>query len=63
MNEVKDPLEGKRVAGGFTRPPEYDSLPEGIKAEYTPREYAWLPQPLKDSIIEDSTLPEVPEDD
>lgn len=54
--------EGRRVAGGFTKHPDYDGLPEAIKAAYSPREYAWLPQPLKDSIIDDEINPEVPED-
>ena len=51
------------VAGGYTKHPDYDALPEAIKAMYTPKEYAWLPQPLKNSIIDDNILPEVPEDD
>lgn len=55
--------EGKNIPGGYTKHPDYDTLPEGIKAMYTPREYAWLPQPLKDTIIDDNVLPEVPEDD
>ena len=53
----------KLEPGGYQHHPDYDGLPEGIKAMYSPKEYAWLPQPLKDSIIEDSTLPEDPEDD
>jgi hypothetical protein len=55
--------ENQRVPGGFTRHPDYDGLPEAIKAEYSPRDYAWLPEPLKRSIIDDATLPEVTEDD
>lgn len=43
--------------------PDYDALPECIKAEYTEKEYIWLPEPLKRTIIEDSTMPEDPEDD
>jgi len=51
------------VAGGYTRHPDYDKLPESIKAMYSPKDYAWLPQPLKDSLIDDNVLPEVTEDD
>ena len=58
-----DPQEGANVPGGYTHHPDYDALPEGIKAMYTPKEYAWLPQPLKDNIIDDNVLPEVIEDD
>lgn len=50
-------------AGGYTNHPDYDKLPESIKATYSPKEFAWLPQPLKDSIMDDNTLPEVAEDD
>ena len=51
-------MSDKNKAGGFTHHPDYDALPECIKAEYTPKEYAWLPQPLKDSLLEDETTPE-----
>ena len=51
------------VAGGYTRHPDYDKLPESIKSMYSPKDYAWLPQPLKDSLIDDNVLPEVTEDD
>ena len=37
-------------------------LPEGIKAHVSPKEYAWLPDELKQSLIEDMTTPEVAED-
>lgn len=55
--------EGKRVPGGYTHHPDYDGLPESIKALYSPKDYAWLPEPLKRTIMEDNTLPEVAEDD
>jgi hypothetical protein len=55
--------DNTNVAGGYTKHPDYDSLPESIKAMYTPKEYAWLPQPLKNTILNDNTMPEVPEDD
>ena len=58
-----DPQEGQNVAGGYTHHPDYDNLPESIKAAYTPKEYAWLPDALKRTIIDDNVLPEVHEDD
>lgn len=56
----------KLKAGDFTRHPEYDRLPECLKNDdensnpsgYTAKEYAWLPEPLKASLIEDETMPE-----
>ena len=63
MASTGDHKENQRVPGGFTRHPDYDKLPESIKLEYSPRDYAWLPEPLKRSLLDDMTLPEVPEDD
>lgn len=42
--------------------PDYESLPEGIKANYTPKEYAWLDDESRNNLIQDITLPEVAED-
>lgn len=41
---------------------EYDALPEAIKTLYTPKEYAWLPPETRAALIEQETMPEVPED-
>jgi len=57
-------------ACGFHHHPDYDKLPECLKNDefdsnpngYTPKEYAWLPQVLKDSLIEDETTPETFDD-
>ena len=37
---------------------EYAKLPEGIKMVYSEKEYQFLPQVLKDSLIEDETTPD-----
>jgi len=57
-------------AGGFTNHPDYEALPECLKNDdmngnpsgYTAKEYAWLPQPLKNSLLEDETMPETYDD-
>lgn len=36
----------------------YDGLPEAIKSIYTPREYAWLSDAEKATLIERETEPE-----
>lgn len=41
---------------------EYDALPEALKQLYSPKEYAWLPPERRARLIEDETMPEVPED-
>lgn len=55
--------ENQRVPGGYTRHPDYDKLPESVKAMYSPKDYAWLPEALKATLVEDCTMPEVTEDD
>lgn len=42
--------------------PEYQSLPEGIKAAFTPKEYAWLDDESRRNLQRDLTSPEVGED-
>ena len=41
---------------------EYDALPEALKMLYSPKEYAWLPPERRARLIEEETMPEVPED-
>ena len=45
-----------RAAAHITSP-EYESLPDSIKAIYTPKEYAWLGEERK-RIIERETMPD-----
>lgn len=50
----------------YARRPDYMALPECMKNDaqnsnpngYTAKEYAFLPAPLKSTIIEDETTPE-----
>lgn len=49
MNDVV-----KEVIG----PGDYDSLPAGIKALYSPREYAWLSDAEKARLVSVETEPE-----
>lgn len=51
-------MSTNRRAGDFQHHPDYDALPESIKAMYSPKEYAWLPDALKSTLIEDETMPE-----
>lgn len=63
-------MSTNRKAGDFQRHPDYDKLPECMKNDeynsnptgYTAKEYAWLPQPLKDNLLEDETMPETYDD-
>lgn len=41
---------------------EYAALPEALKMLYSPKEYAWLPPERRARLIEDETMPKVPED-
>lgn len=41
---------------------EYAALPESIKAIYSPKEYAWMSPERRARLIEEETMPEVPED-
>ena len=45
----------------FKPHPDYQKLPEAVKAVYTPKEYAWLDDESRRNLIEDMTLPEVEE--
>lgn len=42
--------------------PEYNLLPEGIKASLSPKQFAWLDDESRRNIIPDMTQPEVAED-
>ena len=37
---------------------QYDDLPAAIKATYTAKEYSWLPDELKQNIIDRNCLPD-----
>lgn len=57
-------MAGTKAVSGFGHvfDAEYAALPEAIKAIYSPREYAWLPPERRARLIEEETMPEVPED-
>lgn len=38
--------------------PEYDELPEGIKAYYTRQEYAWMSDAQKAALLRRETEPD-----
>lgn len=42
----------------YTKHPDYDKLPQVIKDLYSPKEYAFLPETLKKSIIDNECLPD-----
>lgn len=46
----------------FNEHPDYKSLPESIKAMYSPKEYAWLDDESRNNLLQDITTPEVAED-
>lgn len=37
---------------------DYDSLPEALKAELTPKEWMWLPDSSKARFVQQATEPE-----
>ncbi len=39
-------------------PPGYDSLPEVVRHQISPKEYAWMPDAAKQRIVEDMTEPD-----
>jgi hypothetical protein len=45
------------------RHPDYDTLPKVIREMYTPKEYVYLPDELKRTLIEDETTPDVDDDE
>lgn len=48
---------------GYTKHPEYDALPESIKAVYTAKEFAWLGEYGRSRLMEVECCPEPEEDD
>lgn len=50
------------IESGQTPHPDYQSLPESIKAMYSPKEYAWLDDESRNNLLQDMTNPEVAED-
>jgi hypothetical protein len=59
-NNLKEML--KEFHENFDPHPEYQQLPEGIKASITPKEYAWLNDEARRNLQSDMTTPEVGED-
>lgn len=45
------------------RCPQYGTLPEILKGMVTEREYAWLPDAAKNTLIDDLTLPDADSED
>lgn len=41
---------------------EYDALPESVKARYSKTEYLWMGEWRRAGLVDEETLPEVPED-
>lgn len=41
---------------------EYQSLPEGLKLQYTRKEYEWLTKEGRERLVEQETMPEAYED-
>lgn len=50
------------MTDNFQHHPDYQNIPECIKSNISPKEYAWLPDELKRSLERDMTTPEVVED-
>ncbi len=42
--------------------PDYEALPEAIKATITEKEYTWMPDEERRNLQEDMTMPEYQED-
>lgn len=53
---------GAEAAFGPAFAAEYAALPEALKAIYSPREYAWMPPERRARLLEEETMPDVPED-
>ena len=46
----------------YTPHPDYDALPEAIKATFTEKEYSWLSDEERNNLQRDMTMPDVEED-
>lgn len=46
----------------FDHDKRYDELPEPIKGSYTPKEFAWLSDAEKASLVTNECLPDIEED-
>ena len=42
--------------------PDYDRLPEAIKSVVTPKEFAWLGDEGRETILDDACYPDIEED-
>jgi hypothetical protein len=49
------------VIAGDNLPGDYDNLPEPVKQMYSPREYLWLSDKEKSSLVQRETEPEAEE--
>jgi hypothetical protein len=47
------------TTGNFTPHPEYDDLPDVIKVAVSPKEFAWLTDSQRTSLIADLCTPDV----
>lgn len=45
----------------FTHP-DYEKLPEAIKAQVSEKEYAWLPESDRQRVVDEFTMPEATDD-
>lgn len=50
------------MGDNYTRHPEYDALPESIKAEVSEKEHAWMTDEQRARLMDDFCLPEPEED-
>lgn len=51
----------QRMVKPFTHP-DYEKLPEAIKAQVSEKEYAWLPESDRQRVVDEFTMPEATED-
>lgn len=52
------PASVSRATDNFTHHPDYDSLPDPIKAVITPKEYAWMSDQQRVDLLTDICEPD-----
>lgn len=63
LDETLPPNDYKFQGGeNYNHHPEYHKLPEGIKTIVSPKDFAWLDDDGKKTLLHDMTHPEVGED-
>ena len=55
--------ESPSERGDFTMHPDYEKLPACLKMVYGAREFAWLPNSARNTLLERECYPDVWEDD